>query len=197
MNSRAGPTPRTVTAVMNTPNISEPAPQAGDELVYAGETAVVFANATYQFVVVRQFTMLAGDHVVDDSEVLALLIQNRYYRGSFVGTGDGDTTIHGPYQVAAITPERFVPVGASDAEALIRSWAEYAAPLPEGPRGEMEQQVYPRIRAASSIYQLPQLPPEAAETEWRLGIGVCTGFHEFVAIDRPGGTVTLVMATDD
>lgn len=183
-------------AVVTVSNSSASAAPSGDALVYTGETAVIFANATYQFVVVRQFTMPIGE-VVDDSEVLALLIQNRYYRGSFVGTGDGDTTIHGPYQVAAITPERFVLVDASTAEALIRSWAEYAAPLPEGPRAEMEQQVYPPIRAASSIYQLPQLPPEAAETEWRLGIGVCTGFHEFVAIDRPGGTVTLVMATDD
>ncbi|QIV79883.1 hypothetical protein [Mycolicibacterium frederiksbergense] len=182
---------------MSSPNSASSAATAGDELVYTGETVVVFANATYQFVVLRHFLLPAGDDGTSDGDVLAMLIQNPHYRGSFVGTGDGDTTIHGPYQASAITTDSFVAVAPTDAETLVRRWAEYAAPLPEVSGQGMDREVYPRMRAATSLYQLVALPQEAFETEWRLGIGSATGFHEFVALDRLGGTVTLVMATDD
>lgn len=182
---------------MSSPNSAASAPSAGDPLVYTGETVVLFANATYQFVVLRHFLLPTGDDGSTDAEVLAMLIQNPHYRGSFVGTGDADTTIHGPYQVSAITADSFVAVAPTEAETLVRSWAAYAAPLPEVSGQVMDREVYPRMRTATSLYQLVALPQEAFETKWRLGIGSATGFHEFVAIDRLGGTVTLVMATDD
>ena len=165
-------------------------------LAYIGQTEVVFTNGTYQFVVIREFGLPTGDSV-DDRTVLTRVIASRAYRGSFVGVGDEDATIHGPYRVDAITADSFLVVDAANAETLVRGWAEYAAPLPEVSRLEMDREVYPRMRAATSVYQLMPLPSEALETEWRLGIGSATGFHEFVVINRATGVVAVVMATDD
>lgn len=165
-------------------------------LTYIDETAIVFANNTYQFVVLREFA-LPTHEPLGDRDVLTALIANRHYRGSFVGTGDGDDTIHGPYQVRAITADSFVTVSAFDAESLLRAWAEYTTALPEAVRTAVERDVYPRINKATAVYQLPKLPPEARETEWRFALGNATGFHEFVLIDRARGVVTLLIATDD
>ena len=87
-------------------------------------------------------------------------------------------------------------MSAADAEALIRTWAEYAAPLPDARREELEHQLYPRIRSATSRYQLPDLR-DAAEHEWGPSVGSITGFFEFVLIDRHAGNVALVVASDD
>jgi hypothetical protein len=165
-------------------------------LTYVDETAIVFANNTYQFIVLREFN-LPADESIGDRDVLTALVANRHYRGSFVGTGDGDSTIHGPYQVQAITADSFIPVSAADAESLLRAWAEYTSALPEAVRTAIERDVYPRINAATAVYRLPTLPPEARETEWRLALGNATGFHEFVLIDRASSVVTLLIATDD
>lgn len=171
-------------------------PATDPALTYIDETVIVFANNTYQFIVLRDFNLPAGEPL-GDRDVLSALIANRHYRGSFVGTGDGDDTIHGPYQVQAIIADSFVPVSAFDAESLLRAWAEYTTALREAVRTAVERDVYPRINKATAVYRLPKLPPEARETEWRLGIGNATGFHEFVLIDRASGVVTLLIATDD
>jgi hypothetical protein len=128
---------------------------------------------------------------------LALLIRHVRYRDSYGGTGDKDMeTIHGPYWLYAITPEVFSPASADDAEVLIRTWAEYAAPLPAARREEMEQKLYPRIRNATSCYQLPDLR-ETAQHEWGSSVGSITGFFEFVLVDRHTNSVALVVASDD
>lgn len=171
-------------------------PPTGLHLAPLGGTGIGFANGTYQFFVIRRFALPPGDET-SDRDVLTALIANPGYRGSFAGVGDHDPAIHGPYWAAAITAESFVAVSGDDAETWLRTWAEYAAPLAETIRTKVENEVYTPLAAASSVYQLPTLPAEANETEWRLGLGICAGFHEFVAIDRPQGVVTLVMATDD
>ncbi|CPR11886.1 hypothetical protein BN971_03179 [Mycobacterium bohemicum DSM 44277] len=129
--------------------------------------------------------------------MLRLLVGHIRYRDSYGGTGDKDMeTIHGPYWLYAVTPELFSPVSATDAETLIRTWAEYAAPLPDGRRDEMERELYPRIRNATSRYQLPDLR-DTAEHDWGSSVGSVTGFFEFVLIDRSAGDVALVVASDD
>jgi hypothetical protein len=133
----------------------------------------------------------------DDHEVLSLLIHHVRYRDSYGGTGDRDMeTIHGPYWLYAITPEVFSPASGPDAEALIRTWAEYAAPLADGTREEMERELYPRIRSATGRYQLPDLR-DVAQHEWGSSVGSLTGFFEYVLIDRRAGSVALVVASDD
>lgn len=167
---------------------------AEERLVYQGKVFINFRNHTYQWVVIKLFTLPAD---TDDRAVLQLLIGHVRYRDSYGGTGDKDMeTIHGPYWLDAVTPDVFSPASATDAEALIRTWAEYAAPLPDVRREEMEHELYPRIRNATSCYQLPDLR-DVAEHEWGSSVGSITGFFEFVLIDRRSGSVALVVASDD
>jgi hypothetical protein len=165
-----------------------------ERLVYRGDVFINFRNHTYQWVKIKLFALPAD---VDDYTVLRLLIGHIRYRDSYGGTGDKDMeTIHGPYWLYAITPELFSPVSAPDAETLIRTWAEYAAPLPDARRDEVERELYPRIRNATSRYQLPDLR-DTAEHDWGGSVGSVTGFFEFVLIDRRAGSVALVVASDD
>jgi hypothetical protein len=167
---------------------------AEELLVYQGEVFINFCNHTYQWVSIKLFALPAG---ADDHEILTLLIRHVRYRDSYAAREFKDAeTIHGPYWLEAITPEVFSPVSGSDAEALIRTWAEYAAPLPGGRREEMEQELYSRIRNATSRYQLPDLR-DSAEHDWGSTVGSLTGFFEFVLIDRHAGNVALVVASDD
>ncbi|WP_082951506.1 hypothetical protein [Mycobacterium sp. 852002-51057_SCH5723018] len=170
------------------------AESAEERLVYDREVFINFRNQTYQWVSIKLFALPAD---TDDHEVLALLIHHVRYRDSYGGTGDNDMeSIHGPYWLYAITPDVFSPVSGPDAEALIRTWAEYAAPLPDGPREEMERELYPRIRSATGRYQLPDLR-DIAQHEWGSSVGSLTGFFEYVLIDRRAGSVALVVASDD
>jgi hypothetical protein len=167
---------------------------AEERLVYQGQVFINFRNHTYQWVNIKIFALPADS---EDTEVLDLLIRHVRYRDSYAAPEFKDAkTIHGPFWLNAISPEEFSPVSAADAEALIRTWAEYAAPLPDGRREEMEQTLYPRIRSATSRYQLSDLR-DVAEHDWGSTVGSITGFFEFVLIDRHAGSVALVVASDD
>jgi hypothetical protein len=95
----------------------------------------------------------------------------------------------------AISPEVFSPVSAADAEALIRTWADYTVPLTGDDRVAMEREVYPRIQQATSRYQLPDMR-DTAQHDWGYVVG-SDGFHEFVLIDRQINKVELLVASDD
>lgn len=169
---------------------------AEETLVYQGEVFINFRNHTYQWVSIKLFALPAD---ADDHEVLVSLIRHVRYRDSYNGTGDKDMgTIHGPYHLRAITSESFFPVSANDIEPLIRTWAEYGAPLPDPRRAEMERELYRRIREATSSYQLLDLRDTAQHDEgWGSSVGSATGFFELVLIDRHAGSIALVVASDD
>lgn len=179
--------------VMAEPGVAVPPEEV---LVYAGHVFINFRNHTYQWVSIKLFELPAD---ADDNEVLALLTRHIRYRDSYNGTGDEDMkTIHGPYHLSAITPESFLSVSAADIETLIRTWAEYAAPLPDPCRTEMDRDLYPRVREAASSYQLMDLRNTAQQDEgWGTSVGSVTGFFEFVLINREKRTVALVVASDD
>jgi hypothetical protein len=176
---------------MSEPGVAVPAEEL---LVYQGDELINFRNHTYQWVSIKFFALPAD---ADDNQVLTLLTRHVRYRDSYAASDFQDAkTIHGPYWLSAISSGVFFPVSARDAEALIRTWAEYAAPLPDGCREEMEQTLYPRIRGATSRYQLPDLR-DVAEHDWGSTVGSITGFFEFVLIDRHASSVALVVASDD
>ena len=172
---------------MAEPGVAVPAEQL---LAYQGDVFINFRNHTYQWVLIKLFDLPAD---ADDNEVLKLLTRHVRYRDSYNGTGDEDMkTIHGPYQLSAITPESFISVSAGDIETLIRTWAEYAAPLPDARRTEMERELYPRIREASSSYKLLDLRDTAQHDEgWGTSVGSVTGFLELVLINRHAGSVGI------
>ena len=167
---------------------------AEELLIYKGDEFINFLNHTYQWVSIKLFEFPPN---ADDAEVLALLTRHARYRDSYAAPEFQDAkTIHGPYWLNAISPELFSPVSAADSEALIRTWAEYAAPLSAGRRSEMEHELYRRIREATSRYLLPDLR-DTAEHDWGSTVGSMTGFFEFVLINRRARNVALVVASDD
>jgi hypothetical protein len=163
-----------------------------ERLVYQGEVFVNFQTSR-QWVSAKLFVPPPD---IDDFTVLQLLFRHVRYRDSYGGTGDKDMeNIHGPYWLYAITPEIFTPASAVDAEALIRTWAEYDVSLTDDDRAAMESEIYPRIRHATSRYQLPDLR-DTAQHDWGWVVGN-NGFHEFVLIDRRTDSVALLVASDD
>ncbi len=163
-----------------------------DRLVYQGEIFVNFRTSR-QWVSIKLFAVAAG---TDDDDVLASLIHHVRYRDSYAASEFTDAeTIHGPYWLTAITPKAFEPASGSDAEALLRTWAQYSVPLTDVDRAAMEREVYPRIADATSSYQLPDLR-DIAQHDSGQTVGV-DGFREFVLIDRRINVVALLVASDD
>jgi hypothetical protein len=165
---------------------------AEELLVYEGDVFINFRTSR-QWVLIKLFALPPA---ADDHEVLALLIHHLRYRDSYAAPEFKDAeTIHGPYWLNAITPEVFSPVAPGDAEALIRTWADYTVPLSDDDRTAMEREVYPRIREATSCYQLPDMR-DTAQHDWGYVVG-SDGFHEFVLINRQTNNVALLVASDD
>jgi hypothetical protein len=161
-------------------------------LVYQGEVFIKFRTSR-QWVLIKLFALPPN---ADDRELLALLIRHVRYRDSYAAPDFKDAkTIHGPYRLNAITPETFFPMSAADAEALIRTWADYTVPLTDDDRAAMEREVYPRIQGATSRYQLSDMR-DTAQHDWGYVVG-SDGFHEFVLINRQANSLALLVATDD
>ena len=166
---------------------------AEEQLVYQ-RTVFINPPVTRQWVKIKVFALPAD---VDDQTALALMIAHVRYRDSYGGTGDKDMIdIHGPYWLSAVAPSAFTVSDPAEVEALIRTWAEYDVRWYDADRQAMQREVYPRIRGASVIYQLPDIR-EAAQHDWGGMIGQSTGFHEFVIIDRAAGELALLVASDD
>src|SRR5271165_2952707 len=112
---------------------------AEESLIYQGDVFINFRTSR-QWVLIKLF-VLPPD--LEDKVVLALLIRHVRYRDSYAAPDFRDAkTIHGPYWLNAISPSVFSPVSAADAEALIRTWANYTVPLTGDDRAAMEREVY-------------------------------------------------------
>lgn len=167
-------------------------PATDEQLVYRG-TIFINPSVTRQWVKIKVFSLPAS---VDDRTALAMMIAHVRYRDSYAGTGDKDMIdIHGPYWLRAITPESFTVADPAAVENLIRTWAEYYVRWDDADREAMQRQVYARIDRATVIYQLPDIRA-TAQHEWG-GIVGSDGFHELVIVDRAGGELALVVASDD
>jgi hypothetical protein len=166
---------------------------AEDQLVFDERQLIHIHNGGYQFIDVQTFVL---PDVADDRAVVELLIGRVRYRHGYASQEYRDAKlIHGPYWLAAISWERFSAVSAVAAEALISTWANDDAVVPESDYPVLNAQVFGPIREATSIYQLADLRA-SAEHDWGYVVGL-TGFHEFVVINRHTGTLRLIVATDD
>jgi hypothetical protein len=164
-----------------------------DEGVVYQRTVFINPPVTRQWVKIKVFTV-PGD--VDDRSALASMIAHVRYRDSYAGTGDTDMVDkHGPYWLAAITPETFVVADPAAVETVIRTWSGYYTPWPDADRDAMDREVYRRIAAATVIYQLPDIRA-TAQHDWGEVVG-SDGFHEYVMIDRTTGELALMVASDD
>jgi hypothetical protein len=174
---------------MEKPDVAMPAEEL---LVYEGDVFINFRTSR-QWVLIKLFALPPD---LEDEVVLALLVRHVRYRDSYAAPDFQDAkTIHGPYWLSAIGPSVFSPVSATDAEALIRTWANYTVPLTGNDRAAMEREVYRRIREATSRYVLPDMR-DTAQHDWGYVVGA-DGFHELVLIDRACNQVALLVASDD
>lgn len=165
---------------------------AAQQVVYQRE---IFINpaVTRQWVSIKVFAVPAE---VDDQAALAAMIADVRYRDSYAGTGDTDMVDkHGPYWLAAITPQTFTVTTPAAVETVIRTWSGYYTPWPAADRDAMDREVYPRIQHATVIYQLPDIRA-TAQHDWGEVVG-SDGFHEYVMIDRAAGELALMVASDD
>jgi hypothetical protein len=178
---------------MSNPPIASSIP-AEEQLAYQGGMFINFLNSTFQWVDIKLFALPRD--LNNDRGALGLLLRHVRYRDSYAGTGDIDMVdLHGPYRLDAITADSFPSADPAGAEAKLRAWAEQNAPLPDIARDQIETELYPRIRNATSCYRLEDLGV-AAQHDWGDTVGL-NGFHEFVVIDRAEGTLALVVASDD
>ena len=174
---------------MAEPSVAVPAEES---LIYQGDVFINFRTSR-QWVLIKLFALPPD---LEDEVVLALLIRHVRYRDSYAAPDFQDAkTIHGPYWLKAISPSVFCPVSTADAEALIRTWANYTVPLTGDDRAAIEREVYRRIQEATSRYVLPDMRG-TAQHDWGYVVGT-DGFHEFVLIDRASNQVALLVASDD
>jgi hypothetical protein len=162
------------------------------QLVYEDE--IVVRLPAYQWVSIKLFAL--PSEPVDDHAALNLLLQHVRYRDSYASSVFKDSmNLHGPYRLDTITTDSFTLSDGASAETTIRTWAEQLTPVPDAACDELQRELYPRIRNASRCYRLAD-PGKDALHDWGDVVGK-TGFNEFVLIDRDGGSLALVVASDD
>jgi hypothetical protein len=168
-------------------------PSVEEQLVFQDHRLLKIHNGGYQWIDVQIFAFSAA---MDDGGVVGSLIRHVRYRHGYANPVYRDAKIiHGPYWLKAISVESFSAVPAMAAGALIATWANYDAAVPESDYPVLDEWVYGPIREATSIYQLADLR-DTAEHDWGYVVGY-TGFHEFVVINRDAGRLTLIVASDD
>jgi hypothetical protein len=171
-----------------------PSSTSTEQLSFTRTIFIRFNNTTTQWVSIKLFTL--SEHSIDEHTALSLLLRHARYRDSYAGTADEDMkTLHGPYRLDAIHPDSFIRVDAADAEGRLRTWAEQDVPLDDSTRQQLERELYPRLRTATSCYQLAELGDES-QHDWGWVVGF-TGFQEVVLIDRRTRSLALVVASDD
>ncbi|WP_440072416.1 hypothetical protein [Streptosporangium sp. OZ121] len=164
-----------------------------EQLAFASTTLVNFKDGTYRWVDVKHFRLATPQ---DDEPLLTALLSHQLYRDDYLGSDswkDGGP-VHGPYRLDALSAASFEEIDQESACATIRTWAGRYADLPETIAHDLEAEVYPLIRAATSRYRLRDLDETARDDDlgWILG-----EFHELVMIDRNEDSLTVIVASDD
>lgn len=145
---------------------------------------------------VKRFTI---DEHASDEDLLRTLIAHPNFADHYAGQtvedqhADGLHGLHGPYNLAQISPETYVEIEAAEAVGIVEAWVKELLPLPDGAEAAIRNQIVPLLQNVA--YRLPDIRA-TAEHEWGWVVGR-DGFHEFVIIDRPNTTLSLVVASDD
>ena len=134
-----------------------------------------------------------------DQDLLQNMITSRWYdysyaepRRSHPSTRSG---IHGPYDLAKITPEVFVATDGDHARAKILAWSEIPPESPTDFSDRFNDLLRVAFHGTCTVYELPDMR-ECAEHSWGAVVG-STGFLEFVSISEARDFLTLVVASDD
>lgn len=170
-------------------------------MVFVGSDIVHMDANTFMWV---QLTHFSFDASMEDRSVIEALIGNRGYVHDYASPFDVDApvtelAVHGRWYRDRIQAELFEPLSASDAERLIRAWADDQDWNEPGYRQPLEViarlgPVFELLRAGD-VYKLCN-PGAEAEHEYGFVTGN-GGFHEFVVMDRTAGRLHVIVASDD
>ncbi|MER5780753.1 hypothetical protein ABT104_03350 [Streptomyces mobaraensis] len=146
----------------------------------------------YRWVDAKRFQL--PSETPDDRVVLAALISHPQFRDTYDGAGVQGWPRHGQWWLDRITPDTYEAVDATTAVDVIHSWAagQYGN-VPEPLISRLQREIYTPIRKATGRYLLGPLPENAFHDYGPIHIN----YHELVLIDRPAGTLDLLVAADD
>lgn len=160
----------------------------GDELVHLDQ-------GSYQWIDIKTFGV--GDGFNDLTLIKNLVDQAAYaddYQGNRVEE-QSSGAVHGPYRLDAVDPASFVLTTGDEARDVIQKWANRTGSQNDETQRALLTDVYALLHSAERVYRFPTLGLDAAhESGWVVGH---TGFHEFVAIDRFGHQLHVIVASDD
>ena len=171
-------------------------------LEFVGHDCVRMGEGTWAWVKLEHFTF---DVAHEDRAVLADLISCDPYAWDFATAPAPPhplwlepPRIHACWPLEAIAVDHFRPISAEDAISVIDTWVNENELLdsdseqPEDVRVRLES-VYGLLRSGS-VLQLDNPGDDARVDGWVTGV---MGFHEFVVLDRDGGSSHLIVASDD
>jgi hypothetical protein len=161
----------------------------------------------YHFVDIVRFTF---DRGTDDRLALSTLLGAPVYDDAYEGPSGLGEGRHGPYLLERMTGESFDERTLGEVQSQIHEWLRVATELPDpdpadpsnsnlpadptiGPR--LNEHVFPALESADALYQLAL--PDTARGPEGYPVMQANGFHEFIAIDRVNGIMTLIVCSDD
>lgn len=167
-------------------------------LEFAGADLINFKETgpDYRWVDIKRFKFHPA---ASDDTLLAALIGHPWYSDDYSSDRrrqqPKQQEIHGPYKLDCISPGTFVKVTAEEYVDRLTTWFLQNGSLPGSFLDRLTSEVLHPAENASSIYELPNLGPDAVrELGWIVGT---QGFSEFVLIDRVGKVVSLIVGSDD
>ncbi|MCV7203750.1 hypothetical protein B7435_03380 [Mycolicibacterium peregrinum] len=163
-----------------------------------GDTTVRMAPGMYSWCALLTFAIpvaVSGTDLID-----SVLTHPRYHHDcASPWTGKPDS-VHGPYRLDSLNADGFQRCSHADAVATLWSWpatnlnpwvsAEFLLS-----RELVMAWTAPILSTADEIYRL-SVPREGNEHSYGWVVGL-SGFHEFIAVCRPRGSATVIIATDD
>lgn len=156
-------------------------------LAITGTACLVFRDNSFRWIDLKHFTFGAGS---PDELLLAQLFAHPHFADGYVGGGHGASGIHGPYQLAAITPASYRLIGPDEAIAWLDEFCSLFESPPYGPlAGDIDAIVRRRLGQSTSVLRLGVLEPAAQhDCGWILG-----EFRELIAIRRDAAELTLLV----
>lgn len=93
------------------------------------------------------------------------------------------------------TPGAFTPVSTIVARGILQTWADQFGNPSTGTQAALASNIFGPLEDADSIFRLPSLADGSPyESGWIVGQSC---FHEFIAIDRGGKRLNVIVASDD
>jgi hypothetical protein len=141
----------------------------------------------------------AIDGSASDTELLAALREHDQFHDHYAGQPVEEQdhhSLHGPYELSRVTVEAFQVVEPAIATEEVKFWVATWSDNDDlsGIEDRIDREVAGFL-LAPSLYALRGMT-SADQHEWGWVVG-SQGFHEYVAIDKGAGTLTLLVAADD